>query len=197
MKNKLVISYISIMTLLLMFMLTTLAIKNNRVPPSRLDEIYAGTPHAQADEPAEEVSVNLRPVRHEPLIASDTRIVYEYYYADGFTERTDELSPDFLLGKTKTELERTLIDWDVLLFSENEVILRKTMTTNSNQHYILGVYEGYLAVFYAEETEGSNLKEITDTPVNALAPEEQVKLRAGILITGKENLIRALETYCS
>ena len=134
----------------------------------------------------------------EAVIGEDTEITYEYYYEnDGITESVSEEPPGFLLGKNRNELEKILIEWEVVAFSESSAVLRKIMPGDSSQHYILGIYEGYVAAFYAEETDGRFLKEITDRHVDSLAPTEKQRLSAGISITGIENLVRAMEDYGS
>ncbi len=132
------------------------------------------------------------------LVKESTTIVYEYYYkGDGISEITEEKPPYFLLDKSRTYFEETFVDWEVLNFSEDKVILRKSVEGDSSQHYVLGIHEGYVAVFYEDEINGTNLKEITSTPVNALTGEDRQRLEQGIHIQGNERLIKALEDFGS
>ena len=52
-------------------------------------------------------------------------------------------------------------------------------------------------IFYEKEINGTNLKEITNTPLESLPIEEQEKIKKGIKITGKEELMRFLVSYGS
>ena len=63
--------------------------------------------------------------------------------------------------------------------------------------YIVGVLDGYITVFYREEVEGTNVKEITESPASALSKDEQVNLRQGIKIRNEMELMRVLEDYGS
>ena len=82
-------------------------------------------------------------------------------------------------------------------FSEKEVVLQKVIEGESTQHYIIGEYDGYIAVFYEKEINGTKLKELTDIPLESLTEEEQEQIKKGIKITGKEELMKFLESYDS
>lgn len=131
-------------------------------------------------------------------ITLSTKMVYEYYYEDDDkTEVLEEVPPYFLIDMTRINLEENFKDWQIQSFSSKEVVMRKNIKGQSSQHYILGEYEGYIAVFYQKEINGVNLKEITDTPVNSLSEEEQARLREGIRIEGNDELMKVLEDYGS
>lgn len=130
----------------------------------------------------------------EAKITPSTKMVYQYYYEeDGKTEVLEEEPPYFLLDMTRQEIENDFNDWKVESFSNKEVIMKKTIKGKSNQHYILGEYNGFVAVFYEKEINGNNLKEITDTPLESLSEEDRKRLKEGIAIDGDDNLIKALE----
>lgn len=134
----------------------------------------------------------------EDKITPSTKMVYEYYYEDdNKVETLEEVPPYFLIDMTRQSLEENFKDWQIQSFSSKEVVMRKNIKGQSNQHYILGEYEGYVAVFYQKEINGVNLKEITDTPVSSLSEDEQARLREGISIDGNDELMKVLEDYSS
>jgi hypothetical protein len=62
--------------------------------------------------------------------------------------------------------------------------------------YMLGIYNGFVAVYYgADGTEG--VKEITDSPANALPREEWMRLADGIKADNEEELVKLLQDYGS
>ena len=131
-------------------------------------------------------------------ISEDTSIIYEYYYTeDGRIDVTEEDSPYFLLGKTEKDLGDLFTEWQIRDFDDDRVIMRKTVEGKSNQYYIIGIQDGYVAIFYKNEVNCNNLKEITDTAVSILPIEEQQKLLKGIEVNGEENLVKILEDYGS
>ena len=131
-------------------------------------------------------------------ISPSTKMVYEYIYKDdNITETVEDVPPYFLIDLTRTDLENNFKDWQVKSFSNKEVVLQKAIEGESTQHYIIGEYDGYVAVFYEKEINGTKIKEITDISISSLPKEEQEKLKKGINIIGKLELIKFLEDYSS
>ena len=75
--------------------------------------------------------------------------------------------------------------------------MRMSVNSSSTQHYIIGEYNGLIAVYYEKAIDGISLKEITDIPVKSLPENEQESIREGIHVSGEENLIKALSDYGS
>lgn len=132
----------------------------------------------------------------KPVIDKSTKLIYEYCYSeDGYVERVEDTPPYFLINLSREEVEEKLKDWQVKKFSNTEVILQKNITGKGCENYIISEYEGLVAVFYAEAVDGENIMEITETPVNSLPEEEQIKIKNGIKIKGQNELIKCMENY--
>lgn len=131
-------------------------------------------------------------------ILPSTKLVYQYYYAlDQKVMEEESDPPYYLLDMTREQLQEKLSDWELQLFSDKKVVLRKVLQEKSPHHYYLvGVYDGCIAVFYDINGEWV-LREITATPISVLPHEEQKKLEQGIPVYGEEELIRILEDYTS
>jgi len=128
-------------------------------------------------------------------INENTKIVYEYYNAQTQAfEIAKDYAAELLFGMTRQETEIFFADWDVLAFSQDEVVLRQRDDL-AQRRYIIGAHNGYIAVFYDNEQMG--LKELTNRPISALLPEEQERLKEGIKVVGVEELMRALEDFSS
>jgi len=136
--------------------------------------------------------------RETPAIARilpHTRIVYDYYYPiSGGFETVVEYPAHYLLDMTEDDLAAMFADWQVMSFSSYEVHLRQN-TQTQYRLYVIGVHDGYIAVFYDDEY--YSIKELTNRPIAALAAEEQQRLLEGIKVTGTEELMRALEDFSS
>ncbi|HOA82183.1 MAG TPA: BofC C-terminal domain-containing protein, partial [Defluviitaleaceae bacterium] len=63
--------------------------------------------------------------------------------------------------------------------------------------YVLGVHDGFVAIFYNNEEDVTKVKEVTETPIPSLPPEERNKLEKGIKVYSEDELIRMLEDYTS
>lgn len=127
-------------------------------------------------------------------ITPSTIIVYEYYYTlDGSTQITEETAPYYLTGLRKEELEKKLEDWQILKFSSKEVVLHKNIEAIGERGYVIGNYDGFVAVFYEEPVDGESIMDITDTPISSLPEEEQIRIKSGIKIKGENELIKCME----
>ena len=131
----------------------------------------------------------------EARISAETIMIYEYYFPEtGDFRRIEESPAPFLLGMTAQELSVLFADWQVLSFAHDEVHLRQSNKIEHRQ-YIIGVHNGYIAVFY--DNEHYSIKELTSRPIAALAAEEQERLYEGIRVVGNDELMRALEDFSS
>ena len=131
----------------------------------------------------------------EPRIMPYTQIIYEYFDSEtsGF-HKAAEAAATILLGMTEDEVDAFFADWQIVSFSADAVHLRQNTNLHERQ-YIIGVHNGYIAVFYDNGNE--SVKELTARPVSALAEEEQLRLIEGIKVQGNEALMRALEDFSS
>ena len=131
-------------------------------------------------------------------INPSTKIIYEYYYTeDNITETYEEAPPYFLIGLNAEDLKVNYPNWEVINFSDKEVTMRTTLNSSSTQQYIIGEYNGLLAVYYQKPIDGVSLKELTNIPISSLPSEEQKNLKEGIYVSGNENLLKALSDYGS
>ena len=159
---------------------------------------YAMGERQEARPPDPELHMVYANLEAAAITNENTEIVYEYYYTkDGITEKVSESAPLFLIGKDEDYFRRSFMDWELLSFSPGEVVMRKTVYDFSVQNYVIGIFEGYVAVFYANEITSSGIREVTDTPLISLPPAEQERLRKGIIVSGEENLVRAMQDFGS
>ena len=131
-----------------------------------------------------------------PLISSDTKMVYQYFYSrDRVTKEQVEMAPVFLQGLDMDQLKSVYNGWQVILFSPEKVILRCKIDGLSSETYIIGESDGFLAVFYEDGQKGIHLKEKTELPITSLPDGERLQVEEGLRITGEENLARVLADY--
>ncbi|MBM6828373.1 BofC C-terminal domain-containing protein [Anaerotignum lactatifermentans] len=153
---------------------------------------YAPQPPAQTE--AEEIL----PAAKETVIEKETQMVYQYYYTDDdITKEQKEPAQDYLVGLDRRQLESIFQGWQLIYFSPEKVILRCSVEGVSTESYLLGIFEGYLAVYCEKEGQQITLTEKTDIPVTALPLEEQQQLQEGIRVNGEENLAKLLSDYTS
>ncbi|MCJ7855679.1 BofC C-terminal domain-containing protein [Lachnospiraceae bacterium NSJ-143] len=131
-------------------------------------------------------------------ITPSTKMVYEYYYPDeGSTKVAEEAPPYFMLGLSFDDMVKYYTNWDIVSFSPQEVIMRKTVYGKDSQKYIVGERDGYITVYYEEDGRKSSIKEITSINANGLSESEREKLKEGFSVVGDYSLNRVLENYSS
>ena len=156
--------------------------------------LWMGGKDAKTTTGAESLDV----VQNAKEIDSRTKLIYQYYYTkDGATKEKIETAPAYLQGLTRTQLESVYEGWQVVYFSPIKVILRCSIEGASNEVFLLGEDNGYLAVFYEDADRKLHLRERTDLPLSALPEGEARQIREGMEVTGEENLAKLLSDYTS
>ena len=131
-------------------------------------------------------------------INPSTKMVYQYYYADeGTTKVSEDVPPYFMLGLTLDDMVKYYTNWDIVSFSPQEVVMRKTVYGDDSQSYFVCEKDGYITVYYEENGEKSSIKEITSIDTNGLSDEEKERLKKGFSVVGDYSLNRVLENYSS
>ncbi|MPN34162.1 hypothetical protein SDC9_181655 [bioreactor metagenome] len=132
----------------------------------------------------------------EEKITGSTKMVYQYYYSeDGNTVEQEDVPPYFLIGMTFSDMKDYYPNWQIVYFSEDKVVMRKEVSLETDENYMVGNMDGYVAVFYDNGDYGMSLKTVTETPLSALTKEERQRLDEGIFVSGEEGLARILESY--
>ncbi len=130
------------------------------------------------------------PLKITPL----TKVIYKYYNdKDGSIETVENYAPYFLIDKTEDEVNSSFESWNIEQFNENTVIMSRHISDISDECFIIGEHEGFVAVFY--DSLSGKIKEITDTPVAALPIEEQELLSTGVTVYGENELLKLLADY--
>ena len=131
-------------------------------------------------------------------ITADTEMIYQYFYTeDRVTKEQTEEAPMFLQGLDFEQLQSVYNGWQIVYFSPEKVMLRCKIEGKSNESYILGEENGYLAVFYEDGQKIIHLHERTDIPISALPDGESRQIKEGMRVIGEENLARVLADYMS
>ena len=85
----------------------------------------------------------------------------------------------------------------MVFFSSEQVILRCSIEGMSDEVYVLGEDDGFLAVFYEDGKKQLRLKERTELPLSALPDGEARQLQEGMRVIGEENLAKVLADFMS
>lgn len=126
-------------------------------------------------------------------------------------EAVSKTAPGFLIGMTKEELtsyvtnymdnlslaeyEAGLLAYDVVSFSENKVVLRKTYdATMVPYKYYVNISDGMVTVYYSDM---ESVYEYTHIPAVELSEKDRLALIKGIYVKDREELYSILEGFSS
>lgn len=126
-------------------------------------------------------------------------------------EAVPKTAPGFLIGMTKDELngylteymknlslaeyEAGLLAYDIVSFSEQKVILRKTYdVTKVPYKYYVNISDGMVTVYYSDM---KSVFEYTHIPAVDLSEEDRLSLIDGIYVKDREELYSILEGFSS
>lgn len=149
------------------------------------------------------------------VITSSTRFVLQTHYIDAKSheelEEKDESVPSDIIAMNREELEEYLkrymeelplneylnglLAYELIDFSGDKVILRKTYASDWNEHeFYLCDVEGEVVVYYSDK---DTVFEYTGIKTNNLGQEEQIRLKIGYYVSDEEELYALLESYSS
>lgn len=126
-------------------------------------------------------------------------------------DAVQKTAPGFLIGMTKEELveyvtvymenlslaeyEAGLQAYEVVSFSENKVVLRKTYDASKVPYkYYVNISDGMVTVFYSDM---ESVYEYTHIPAVDLSEEDRLALIEGIYVKDREELYSILEGFSS
>lgn len=181
-------------------------------PPQTSDEIPTPTPQEiSAEENGQEEAVEANQVTGERVLTT-TKIISETFDTVTGVFSMQEIMPDSaMIGMTRDELsaylaqemenmplserEKGLIANELITFSKERVIMRKTYDADKVEFlYYVAVKNGEIIVYHSDR---KTVYEYTGISAFDLGEEERLALLNGIQIKTQEELFSLLESYSS
>ncbi|NLC62730.1 MAG: hypothetical protein GX759_01415, partial [Thermoanaerobacterales bacterium] len=121
--------------------------------------------------------------------------VYKLYYIKcGHKIEEEKPSQKSYWGLTKDQLENELDDeWFIESFSPEEVVLIKTLDKFCDNHYYVGIQDGYVTLFQGIPGNESLVLQKTDIMADILRYEDRVTLEKGVIIEDKREFLQIKE----
>lgn len=127
----------------------------------------------------------------------ETTIVYKHYdTTTGETTQYMQTAPSFLVSKTEEDLINTFTDWEITSFSNEQVIMQRTITSLPPIAYTLSSVNDFIAIYRGAKNL-NDIIEITTIPTSHLPIEDKERLSRGISVLNRNDLIRRLEDFSS
>ncbi len=150
-------------------------------------------------------------VPHNTVLPTVSYMEETYNAATGVLDSMSKVAPGFLIGMTREELtaylahymenlsiaeyEAGLLAYEIVSFSENSVILRKTYDATRNPYkYYVNISDGMVTVYYSDL---ESVFEYTHIPAVDLSEENRTALINGIYVKDREELYSLLEGFSS
>ncbi len=148
---------------------------------------------------------------HNTVLPTVTYIEETYNTVTGQLDSVQRTAPGFLIGMTREELsdyvtrymdkmslaeyEAGLLSYEIVSFSENKVVLRKTYDASKVPYkFYVNITDGMVTVFYSDM---ESVFEYTHIPAVDLAEEDRLALMEGIYVKDREELYSILEGFSS
>lgn len=150
-------------------------------------------------------------IAHNTVLPTVSYIEETYNMVTGQLDSVERTAPGFLIGMTREELsayvanymdkmslaeyEAGLLSYEIVSFSENKVVLRKTYDASKIPYkFYVNITDGMVTVFYSDM---ESVFEYTHIPAVDLAEEDRLALIEGIYVKDREELYSILEGFSS
>ncbi len=134
--------------------------------------------------------------QEDKKISYNSTLVINKYFSDcKHTVTTSVEMPSDMINLSEEQLKEKYNTWEVLSFDTKEVSLYKEFEGICNEHYIVSVKNGYIAIYKLDEKDKKSLYEQTDISVRYLPKGDISELTAGIPVQGMEKLNELMENY--
>ena len=164
-----------------------------------------------AEQTQEQENVAVGVIAHNTVLPTVSYIEETYNKVTGQLDSVARTAPGFLIGMTREELteyvtnymeklslaeyEAGLLAYEIVSFSENKVVLRKTYDASKVPYkYYVNISDGMVTVFYSDL---ESVFEYTHIPAVELSEEDRLALIEGIYVKDREELYSILEGFSS
>lgn len=132
----------------------------------------------------------------EEKTTPNTLMIYKTYYTKCqhyINEYQNIDASDVNLNQE--DLQEKYREWSVTSFEAGQVVLEREENDFCNEHYRLKLEDGKIVIYQLDEDENETEYEQTEIASEYLTEEDILKLKEGITVYGKENLMAVLEDY--
>lgn len=144
---------------------------------------------------SDEIQITATGAKEEKTTPNTLLTFKTFYKKCGHTIDVKEEITENLVNKTETQLRESFKDWQMKNFSAKQVELYKEKDEICNEHYIIKEKNGYVAIYLLDQNQKETLQEVTQIAVVYLPQTDQMQLKEGIKVVGKQEVNATLEDY--
>jgi len=171
---------------------------------------YRGLSRNQKESTEDSSQKGIEVISNDDIIKASTKLIIESYNVkNGTSEKEVIIMPAMYLGLTRNglieqldeymnnlsikDLEDGLMSFDLLYYSQDYIMLRKTFNLSEDYHkYFLKLNRGQITVYYSDK---KTVYEYTDIDINQLPEVLQIEIINGKEIKDEKELYDFLENY--
>ena len=131
----------------------------------------------------------------EKISANAILILKKYYTQCEHTINEYVEMPPELVNMTEQEIQKEYPEWELIVFSPNEVILYKEFAERCKEHFILKIESGKIVVYKILEGGELEIYDKTEIGTEYLTETDLINMQDGLEIYGKEELNKILEDF--
>lgn len=167
---------------------------NLQIPDSLINPTTVKEPFEQVN-PDSRANTALN-IPDKYLLTPNTQLIFKTYYnsCKHTIEKTAQAANDEV-NMSEEQLKEKYIDWEITAFSPPIVELGRTIDTYCPSHYIIGVDNGYIAIYVYDVNGQKIMQEKTDISIATLTPEDQQALTGGIVVDTEDQKEQTLEGF--
>lgn len=122
-------------------------------------------------------------------------ITKTYYEKCGHTKSEYANLPQNLVNLTKDEIQERYQEYEIESFASNEVILYQEKEGECGEHYMVKDKDGLVTVYQILEDGSQEELEVTGVSTEYLPETDQINMKNGIQINGKQALNQLIEDF--
>lgn len=135
-------------------------------------------------------------VSQDSKTTPNTMLVLKKYYTNcGHVISDSAIMPEEMVNLTEEEIKEKYTNWDVEEFSEDEVVLARTLESFCGEHYYVTEEDNYISIYIIDENGSKTLKENDKISCEYLPETDRINLKNGIIVYGTEELNKLLESF--
>ncbi|MBE6038706.1 MAG: hypothetical protein E7218_05805 [Anaerofustis stercorihominis] len=133
-------------------------------------------------------------------LGPEAQIIYMKYFtmSESYSISYADIKAQHI-GMDISEAKDFFSGWDVVYLDEEKIILQKTIDSYGPQTYTISTIKQddteYVCVYEYDDNGYKTIHSIFDTPVDLFDEETVNKLKNGVIVTGKDELMTALEAF--
>jgi hypothetical protein len=166
---------------------------NLKIPDNLINPAANKTPYEPVNADSEVYSA-FRPGNES--LTPTTQLIFKTYF--NFCRHTKEKAVPASkeeANMSEQQLKEKYIDWEITGYSPPIIELSKVVDTYCPNHYIIGVDNGYIAIYVYDENGQKVLQEKTEISIATLTPEDQQALNGGIVVDTEDQKEQTLEGF--